>query len=310
MVMERYCDKLRQILVATGWSQEALAGRLGVSFATLNSWVNGKSEPREMARARIDVIYADVMGAASVDREALRTLTSRALRQKFSAKKLASDSDLLKRYTTAFTYHTNATEGSTMTENDVREVVYENHVLRNRTAIEQREAINHQAALYFVLDELMEGGGGFEFTPDLIKALHLRLMNGIVSDAGFWRNHGVRVSGSRVARANYARILELIEQWCGMVNDETMDKIGLMARSHAEFERIHPFSDGNGRTGRLLLLALALKLGVVPPILRKERRMAYYSYLELANERGETDPLEMYIAESMVETFLLADGSC
>ena len=56
--MEKYGDKLKRVLVATGWSQEVLAGKLGTSFVTLNSWANGKSEPREGAKEKIDVIYA------------------------------------------------------------------------------------------------------------------------------------------------------------------------------------------------------------------------------------------------------------
>lgn len=290
--MNNYSEKLKRILTATGYSQEILAGKLGVSFATLNSWVNGKSEPREGARERIDIIYTDALGADSVEPERLRVAKQMAMRQKYSAKKLASDRNLLERLTTSLTYHSNGTEGSTMTERDVQAVVFENRMLKNRTATEQREAINHQTAMYFLLDELTEAGKGFFLTPELILATHLRLMNGIVSDAGMWRNHAVRVSGSQVARANHMSVLGLIGKWCNVANEETTDPIGLMARTHAEFERIHPFSDGNGRTGRLLLFTLALKLGLVPPILHKEKRVAYYHYLELANMCEVTDPLD------------------
>lgn len=300
--MEKYSDKLKKILLATGWSQETLAGKLGISFVTLNSWVNEKSEPREAAKERINSIFADIMGTGIVDATELTDLKKQAERKKYTAKKLVSNKDLLERLTTSLTYHSNGTEGSTMTEQDVEAVVFGNHTLRNRTAVEQREAINHQTALYFLLDELVSGGTNFKFTPDLIKATHLRMMNGVVSDAGYYRNHGVRIRGASVALANYLKIPELIEGWCNLINSETTDKIGLMAQSHAEFERIHPFSDGNGRTGRLILFALALKSGLVPPILKKERRFAYYKYLELAQMREITDPLEMFIAEAILET--------
>ena len=175
-------------------------------------------------------------------------------------------------------------------------------MLRGRTALEQREAINHQTALYYLLDELANNGDDFAVTPELIKATHLRMMNGIVSDAGYYRSHAVRIMGSKVPLANYVKIPELMDNWCNMVNGETEDKIELLARSHAEFERIHPFSDGNGRTGRMVLFILALKLKIVPPILKKERRFAYYKYLELAQTRGQIDPLELLIAESIIET--------
>ena len=301
MVMENYSKKLQKILKASGWSQEFLASKLETSFVTLNSWVNGKSEPRDSAKQKIDLVYIGVLGADSVDTQYLSEQKKRATAKKYSAKKLISNRRLLEKITTSLTYHSNGTEGSTMTEKDVADVIYENKTLRGRTALEQREAINHQTALYFLLDELANTGDDFKITPDLIKAAHLRMMNGIVSDAGYYRSHGVRIMGSKVPLANFIKVPELIESWCNMANEETEDKIGLLARSHAEFERIHPFSDGNGRTGRLLLFILALKLKIVPPILKKERRYAYYKYLELAQTREQTDPLELLIAEAILE---------
>ena len=300
MVMKKYSEELKQILEATGWSQEFLAGKLNTSFVTLNAWVNDKSVPREGAKERIDLVLADVLGRSSIGEAELKNIKNRALGYKSSPRNMVANRPLLERITTSLTYHSNGTEGSTMTEEDVREVIFANHTLKNRTLIEQQEAVNHQSALYFLLDEL--GGEEFIFTPELIKAVHLRMMNGIASDAGTWRNHGVRVTGSRVARANYVKVPELIDRWCNLANSETMDKIGLLASTHAEFERIHPFSDGNGRTGRLLLFALALKLKLTPPILHRERREAYYKYLELANERGITDSLEYLIAQAIIET--------
>ena len=302
ILMEKYSIRLKKILAATGWSQETLAGKLGVSFVTLNNWINEKSDPRDTAKEKIDLVHADTMGVDSVDEATLKEAKFRACKERCSAKKLASDKELLEKITTSLTYHNNATEGSTMTERDVQAVVYDNQTLHNRTAVEQREAINHQTAIYFLLDELAAHQGEFSFTPDIIKATHLRMMNGIISDAGMWRNHSVRIRGSFVPLANYLKIPELVAQWCNVANEETADKIELLARTHAMFEKIHPFSDGNGRTGRLLLFTLALKLGLVPPILPKEKRMAYYKYLELAQTREITDPLEMFIAKAVIDT--------
>jgi fido (protein-threonine AMPylation protein)/transcriptional regulator with XRE-family HTH domain len=296
-----YQTLLGQLLTASGLSQDKLASRLGVSFPTLNSWVNGKSTPRPAAAKAILALSAEILGADSIDPRRLAELKNTATRQKYSVKKLLANREVLDQLTVGFTYHTNATEGSTMTEADVAAVLVDNRLLRNRSQIEQREAINHQTALHFLLDEL-NFGQPFQFTPDLIQSVHLRLLNGIISDAGHWREHPVRINGARVALANFIKIPELMTNWCNSVNGETRDPIGLLASSHAEFERIHPFSDGNGRTGRLLLFALALKLGLVPPILSRDRKTAYYKYLELAQTRDITDPLEGYIAECIIAT--------
>ncbi|MBR3180505.1 Fic family protein [Candidatus Saccharibacteria bacterium] len=300
--MEDYSLKLQKLLSATGWSQETLAKHLDVSFVSLNSWVNQKASPREAAREKIDELASEVLGADAIDENRLKEMKKAAEATRCSARKLISDKTLLEHFTTSFTYHSNATEGSTMTEKDVEAVVFQNQTLKNRTSLEQREAINHQTALYFLLDELEEQGENFEFSVDLIKAVHLRLMNGIISDAGNFREHGVRIRGSFVPLANYMKVPELVKLWSKKANEETLDKIHALASLHAEFERIHPFSDGNGREGRLLLFAMALKFGLVPPVLRKSRRLAYYKYLELAQTRDLSDPLELFISEEIIST--------
>jgi Fic family protein len=76
-----------------------------------------------------------------------------------------------------------------------------------------------------------------------------------------------------------------------------------MEKTHAEFERIHPFSDGNGRTGRLIIFISALQYGVMPPLVLKEKKHAYYKYLETAQINEKFELLEMFMAESIVATY-------
>lgn len=300
--MNSYDEKLAKILGASGWSQEALSVRLGVSFVSLNRWLNGKSVPRDKTKEQIDLLFAEILGSDEIAIEDVLRFKKLALSKKMSVNTLLNNREKLDMITVGLTYHSNATEGSTMTESDVTAVIFDHKVLRNRTAIEQREAINHQTALNFLLDELRAGGKGFKITPELVRATHLRLMNGIISSAGEYRNHGARISGANVPLANFIKIPSLTSKWMVRVNEETSDPIALLATSHADFEKIHPFSDGNGRVGRLILFVMALKLGLVPPIIHKEHRVAYYKYLELYQVRELSDPLEKFIAEAIVET--------
>lgn len=295
-----YTKQLQQILAASGWSQEELARQIGVSFVTLNSWVNGRSHPaRDANKQAIERIAAEILGADLVDVEELRSLKVAALRYKLTAKKLAANRELLDKITLNLTYHTNTIEGSTMTIGDVKEVLFDNKILSNRTQVEQREAINHQVAMNFLLDELTRDTT-LNWTPDLIRGVHLRLMNGIISNAGLWRNHGVRIAGANVPLANFIKIPELIEKLCHQLNEESTDPIGLLSRTHARFEQIHPFSDGNGRTGRLIMFALALQYGLMPPIITKERRSAYYKYLAVAQTEERFDLLEQMLASEII----------
>ncbi|MFZ2544644.1 MAG: Fic family protein [Candidatus Saccharimonadales bacterium] len=295
-----YQEVLQQVLFASGWSQEELAQRIGVSFVTLNSWVNGKSKPtRETNKQAISSLAAEILGADVVDIALLQKLKEDAVTHKLTANKLASNSNLLDKITLNLTYHTNTIEGSTMTISDVKEVLFDNKILSNRTQVEQREAINHQVAMNFLLDELIQNKN-LQWTPDLIRNVHLRLMSGIISNAGIWRNHSVRITGAHVPLANFIKIPELIENLCNQLNEESSDPVGLLARTHAEFEQIHPFSDGNGRTGRLIMFALALQYGLMPPIITRERRSAYYKYLEIAQTKERFDLLEQMLASEII----------
>jgi Fic family protein/DNA-binding XRE family transcriptional regulator len=303
-----YREQLTSILGASAWSQEQLARALNVSFPTLNSWLNGRSRPRVKAIARIHALYLDIVGVADVEHETLARAKGNALSLMLTAKELLSDKASLDKLTLHLTYHTNTIEGSTMTLSDVEEVIFEQKVLTNRTAIEQAEARNHQAALYWLIEQLADQGSSFLIDEELILGLHLRLMNGIIGDAGRYRSHAVRIMGANVPLANYRKVPELIAQLTQSTQELDSDIIATIAKQHAIFEKIHPFSDGNGRTGRLVMLAHALKAGYMPPLVAKERKHAYYKYLGAAQLREAYGPLELFVAESMLFTHnLLSD---
>ncbi|CAN5688327.1 hypothetical protein BH23PAT2_BH23PAT2_08570 [soil metagenome] len=300
----KYHAQLLEILRASKWSQEVLAQKLGVSFATLNSWVNERSVPRKKAIAAVDKLYVQIVGSISVDDAELSSAKKAATKLRITPKTLIRDKPLLDKLTLHLTYHTNTIEGSTMTISDVEEVIFDHKILANRTAIEQAEARNHQAALTWLVDELAHNQH-FVIDKDLMVNIHIRLMNGIISDAGKFRNHSVRIMGSHVPLANWQKIPELVDLLSSGLQQKDNDIISVLATTHAKFEQIHPFSDGNGRTGRLLMLAQALNNGLVPPLVLKERKYAYYKYLELAQTQDKLEPLELFIAESMQSTHAL-----
>ncbi len=297
-----YRKQLKSIRSATDWSQEELATRLNVSFATINSWINGKSEPRDKAKARIEKLYLDTLGDYRVTDEELDKTKRVALSKRISASKLVKNKNLLNKLTLYMTYHTNTIEGSTMTLSDVENVIFDNKVLSNRTSIEQIEARNHQACLHWLINELREKGQNLQIDKDLIYNINLRLMNGIISDAGQIRKHSVRIMGSHVTLLNWHKIPQALDELEEKINEKDSDLIKSIALTHAIFEKIHPFSDGNGRTGRLLMLVQSIKAEVLPPLILKERRFAYYKYLEMAQAEDKYQPLEKFIAESIIQT--------
>lgn len=295
-----HIERLESVLKASGWSQEQLARELGVSFVTLNAWLNKRAQPRKKALVRIEALFIDVTGAESVNETQLANINAQVQSLRLDTKQLIGEREMLDKLTLHLTYHTNTIEGSTMTLSDVREVIFEHKVLTNRTAIEQTEARNHQAALYWLLEMLVDKGKGFVINEELILGLHLRLMNGIIGDAGAYRKHAVRIMGTHVPLANWQKIPALIAEFTNSERAKSTDIACTLAISHAQFEKIHPFSDGNGRVGRLLILAQALHAGKVPPLIAKERRLAYYKYLERAQIYDDHLALELFIAQSML----------
>lgn len=295
-----HVDKLRRVIKASGMTQESLARHLGVSFPTLNSWVNGRSQPRRAALTRIDLAYVEFVDGIPLDDEGLKKLIASAESCRLRVEQLIGNKPRLDKLTLLLTYHTDAIEGSTMTLADTDAVLFRNQALSNRTLVEQLEAKNHQTTLWWLLDRM----NAKEFTVDegLILDLHTRLMNGVITNAGRYRNHGVRIAGTRVTVANHLRIPELVNELCLQPPDTQESLIAFMARQHSQFERIHPFSDGNGRIGRLLILAYALQHGAVPPVIKRERRALYYKALETAQLNEDYQLLEQLIAESILTT--------
>lgn len=296
-------EQLRQILTEARWSQDDLARRLDVAPKTLSFWVTGKSEPRDKHLARIQELYFNIVGRAEVDKAFLNDLKKKATATHLDLRELLNNEELLRLTTLYLTYHTNTIEGSTMTMEDVATVLdNENAIITNKSYREQAEARNHRTAFLFLLDQLRIEGKDFKWSTGLILETHKRLMNSLMDDAGNYRKYGVRVLGSSVARANYMSVPQKIDDLVAYMNTPPDDIIERLAKTHAIFELIHPFGDGNGRTGRLIMFTQAMQYGIVPPLVLKERKRAYYKYLESADKTENYDLLEMFIAESVLTT--------
>lgn len=138
-----YLEQLEQILKLSGWSQEQLATKLGVSFPAINAWINNRAVPRAKAQLRIQELFTQIVGVFDVSEKELKQKSKSALKYSLTAGQIVANKKLLDTLTLHLTYHTNTIEGSTMTLADVNDVLFDNKVLSNRTAIEQLEVKNH-----------------------------------------------------------------------------------------------------------------------------------------------------------------------
>lgn len=297
-------QKLQTIQRLSGLTQTELAQKLGVSFVAFNRWINGKTIPRERARERIDALYREYTGLKVIPEEALVAKKSIAMGKAKKIKNVLNtimeNPDIRDQFVLVLTYTSNSIEGSTLTQAETAAVLFQNAALPDKTFTEQLEAKNHQAALLSLFDHLFKKK---LLNEDLILKLHGMLMNGIHADAGSYRHHGVRIVGADLSTANYPKVPHLMEELAADLHHPRKDIIEHVATIHAHFEQIHPFSDGNGRIGRLLMHAMLLKENLPPAVVRPERKRFYYSYLNAAQKKGDSTLLQDFICDGILEGF-------
>ncbi len=191
--------QLKQIQHWAGISQTDLAKQLGVSFATVNSWINGKSKPRERLAEQIRQINMKYSGkGGSFSRDIDKNVSyveflikhNRSTLSKSMASFILKHNDIFEEFALKITYNSNSIEGSTLTMEDTADILFNNAVIPAKTLNEHLEARNHRKALVFLFEQLKDN---FSITVDFIHKLHAILMAGILDTAGSFRNHPVRI---------------------------------------------------------------------------------------------------------------------
>ena len=303
-------QKLQRIQKYSGKTQEELARDLGVSFPTLNSWINGKSQPRSKAVEKINSLYYETFGDTTIGVHELdeKIEKIKKLQKQFSDpfSTLMSKKGIYDDFLLSLTYHTNSIEGSTFNEPDVKAVLFDDVTIPNKSVREHQEAKNHQGALGFIMRWIKDNNNVVD--EEFIRHIHQILMNGIMHNAGEYRNHSVRIAGVSVPTSNHLSIDKHMSEYIDTFNQfqkKSLAQVKQIAQTHARFEQIHPFSDGNGRVGRLLMLTLAFKYNMAPVLIKKERKQAYYTYLEESQVKTNHIPLTSFIFDALFEGYKL-----
>lgn len=297
-------QKLEIIQKSLGLTQTKLAEKFGVSFVALNNWRTGKSKPRSKMQVIIDELFLEVTGQKIIPADRLtakkQTLRKKSEEHKSAVNEILENPDIRDQFILKLTYHSNSMEGSTLTEPDTAAILFDNVALPNKSLTEQLEAKNHQAALQYLFRHIAKKE---KVDESMALKLHGILMNGVRSDAGSYRNHGVRITGVNLPTANYASISKLMPEVTALITKKTEDIIALSAIVHSRFEQIHPFSDGNGRVGRLLMNAMLLGANFAPAIIRQEQKQLYYAYLYKAQTKNDHSQLEDFLCEAVADGF-------
>lgn len=214
------------------------------------------------------------------------------------------------------THHSSALEGNPLSRGQVERLLREGQASGSLSSSLEIEGYGRAARWVYQTAADYPAEGGVPLT--VIRQVHQLLVEPAWSldspkdgsRPGGWRREGVTITGSKVQTAPPIAIDGMVQDWVdaspidGAFGEHVLSHI---AHMHAWFERIHPFADGNGRVGRLLMNFMLMQRGYPPAVVLHTSRRRYLSALELA-DRGNTKPLTELIAraiEDSISKFLI-----
>jgi Fic family protein len=203
-----------------------------------------------------------------------------------------------------WTYNSNAIEGNTLSLIETKIVLEEGLTIGGKKLREHLEVINHAEAIDYI-ESLIEKQTILD--EKVTKDVHFLVLKGIDNDnAGRYRQINVGISGSQHQPPHFLAVPQEMNQlltWYHEQKDK-LHPVELAALFHFKLVYIHPFSDGNGRTSRLLMNFILMSNGYPPAIVKAEadKRIAYYQALEAASVEKNTTSFIQLIAECVEES--------
>lgn len=185
-------------------------------------------------------------------------------------------------YVTRSVYHSNAIEGNTLSYYETYQIIFKcdsDEMLTNVKPRELYEAINLKYAMDYIFNHLEEN----------VTASYLidigRIINKNINEISSFRTTPVFISGAEHLPPDAADVPRLVNEllYSSFRSDDFLYDL---ADFHIRYERIHPFGDGNGRSGRVLMNKLALCEGYAPFVIPKEKRTAYMNLLADCDAEG------------------------
>ncbi len=201
-----------------------------------------------------------------------------------------------------WTYNSNAIEGNTLTLKETK-VALEGITVGGKTLREHFEATNHRDAIYFV-EELLQKNEPLSAWQ--IKSIHQLILKNIDDkNAGVYRRSNVIISGAEHVPPDALHVESEMDRFINWYQNQAsaLHPVERAARVHADFVKIHPFVDGNGRTSRLLMNLELMKDGFPPAILPVEKRLEYYETLDNAHTKNDYDPFLSLMSEIVESAF-------
>ncbi|MGG1940388.1 Fic family protein [Paenibacillus polymyxa] len=185
------------------------------------------------------------------------------------------------------TYHSSAIENNTITLSETISILLHRMIPGKVSVREFYEIENHRLAFNYIVENIDQ-----ELTISLIHDIHSLLLDRLHHERGRFKPQENAIVGAGFQTASPTDTPFLMHQWLQNLNNQIQqaktpdDIIALVCSSHIEFERIHPYADGNGRTGRLLMMLLLLQNQILPFVILKEHKQEYFQFLENQDAKG------------------------
>lgn len=214
--------------------------------------------------------------------------------------------ELKKRYDVQFTYNSNAIEGNTLTQSETELVLTKGITIGGKTLEEHLEVIGHKEAIDYVETLAQKETDLNEWEIKQIHNLILRKM--YPQEAGCYRSLDVMAAGTNYRYPPHYGLSQLMDDFVTWLKSDTalsLHPVEYATMAHYRFVSIHPFRDGNGRTGRLLMNLLLLRSGYPIVIINNQIRNDYINALAYAQQNlDDLSPLLDLIYDATIVSLM------
>ena len=200
-------------------------------------------------------------------------------------------------FVTEYTYNSNAIEGNTLTLRET-DMVLRGLTIDKKPLSHHLEAIGHKEAFDYVVSLVQQNE---PLTGRIIKEIHYLVLADKKEDRGVYRRIPVSIMGAAHEPVQPYLIQPKMEKLLSDYSKDETHIVSRLARFHIEFEAIHPFIDGNGRTGRLLVNLELMKAGFPPIDIKFADRVSYYNAFDEYHVKHNLGAMEQLFAKAINE---------
>lgn len=283
-------NKIKKYREENKMTQKDIAEILEVEPGTISKYESGIIEPNIESLKRLAETFGITVDELINNDEKFELSKINVLEVLREQREMKLKGNLYHNTQIIFAYNTNHIEGSKLTEEQTRHIFETNSILFEGQTITNvddiLETVNHFKMVDYMLDIADR-----ELTEEMIKEFHKILKEGTMDSRKDWFMVGdykkvVNEAGGikTTEPKNVQRDMSKLMDWYNSLENKTLNEI---VEFHVKFERIHPFQDGNGRVGRIIMFKECLKNGIIPYIILDKDKLFYYRGLkEYKNEKG------------------------